>query len=93
MWFGQYVRPLLEAAALVLGAAALVLNRAEAAPGCALLGLTFALRILASMTAVILNEAAERPDTTPGELAALFFSSIPEGLGYRYAQVGKRRRL
>jgi hypothetical protein len=93
MWFGQYVRPLLEAAALVLGAVALVRNRVEAVPACALLGLTFALRILASMTAVILNEAAERPDTTPGELAALFFSSIPEGLGYRYAQVGKRRRL
>jgi glycosyltransferase involved in cell wall biosynthesis len=93
MWFGQYFRPLLEGAALVLALLALGLNRLEAAPGCALLGLTFALRILASMTAVILNEAAERPDTTPGELAALFFSSIPEGLGYRYAQVGKHRRL
>ena len=90
MWFGQYFRPLLEAAAIVLAVLALVLNRPEAVPGCALLGLTFALRILVSMTAVILNEAVERPGTTPGELAALFFSSIPECLGYRYAQVWKR---
>ena len=86
MWFGQYFRPLLEGAALVLALLALGLNRLEAAPGCALLGLTFALRILVSMTAVILNEAVERPDTTPGELAALFLSSIPECLGYRYAR-------
>ena len=86
MWFGQYLRPLLEGAGLVLALLALGLNRLEAAPACALLGLTFALRILASMTAVILNEAVERPDTTPGELAALFLSSIPECLGYRYAR-------
>ena len=86
MWFGQYFRPLLEGAALVLALLALGLNRLEAAPGCALLGLTFALRILVSMTAVILNEAVERPDTTPGELAVLFLSSIPECLGYRYAR-------
>ena len=91
MWFGRYFRPLLEAAALVLCLLALVLNRPEAPAGCALLGLTLALRILVSMTAVILNEAAEKPDTTPGELAALFFSSIPECLGYGYAQVWKRR--
>jgi hypothetical protein len=91
MWFDRYFRPLLEAAALAFGLVALVLNRLEAAPGCALLGLTFALRILVSMTAVILNEAVERPDTTPAELAALFFSSIPECLGYRYARVWKRR--
>jgi hypothetical protein len=83
MWFGQYFRPLLEAAALAFGLVALVLNRVEAYPYCALVGLTFALRILVSMTAVILNEAVERPDTTPGELSALFFSSIPECLALR----------
>ena len=92
MWFGQYFRPLLEASALVLGLLAFILNRVQASPGCALLGLTFALRILVSMTAVILNEAVEKPDTTPGQLAALFFSSIPECLGYRYAQFWKRSR-
>jgi glycosyltransferase involved in cell wall biosynthesis len=90
MWFSQYFRPVMEAAALVFGLLALVLNPLDAAPGCALLGLTLALRILVSMTAVILNEAVERPNTKPGELAVLFFSSIPECLGYRYAQAWKR---
>ena len=91
MWFSQYFRPVMEAAALGFGLLALVLNPLEAAPGCALLGLTLALRMLVSMTTVVLNEAVERPETTPGELAALFFISIPECLGYRYAQVWKRK--
>ena len=91
MWFGQYFRPLLEAAALVFALLALVLDRPEAYPGCALLGLTLALRILVSMTAVILNEAVARPDATPGELAALFFSSIYSPLRFFSYAVNWRR--
>jgi hypothetical protein len=91
LWYGQYVRPLLEGAALVLGVLAMLFDRLDASLGCALLGLAFVLRILVSMTVVILNEAVESPDTTPGELATLFLSSIPECLGYRYVQVWKRR--
>lgn len=79
----RFLLPLVETALLVLGAAA-------AAKGWVLpetLGLLVAaplvFEMLMSMTAVLLEQFAAGANAEPGQVASLFFSAIPENLGYR----------
>jgi hypothetical protein len=79
----RVLRPLLETAAYALLAVGLALGwvRWDLA---ALVGLSsIGMGILQSMAAAVLREMAEPGMSAPGQLARLFFASIPENLGYR----------
>ena len=75
--------PLLETAALILGGVALAMRWVGALELALLIAVPIVGEMLVSMTAVLLEQVAWDGDAEPGEAAALFFSAIPENLGYR----------
>jgi len=75
--------PLLETAALMVGAAALATGWVGARELALLIAVPMMGEVLVSMTAVLLERMAWEGDAEPGEVAALFFSAVAENLGYR----------
>jgi hypothetical protein len=75
--------PLLETAGLVLGGAAVAAGWVEPVNFAMLVAAPLVCEILVSMTAVLLEQLASGAVGEPRDLTALFFSAIPENLGYR----------
>jgi cellulose synthase/poly-beta-1,6-N-acetylglucosamine synthase-like glycosyltransferase len=79
----RLLRPLLETVAYILVVVGLVLHWFGPSLAFLVLLSSVAMGIVVSMGAVALRELAEYSGSDPGRLAALFFSAIPENLGYR----------
>ncbi len=77
---------LLETVALLAALGACIAGQAPWSMAGLVLLATAGAGILISMTAVVLRERVEPSGMAPGEIAALFFSAIPENLGYRQAR-------
>jgi cellulose synthase/poly-beta-1,6-N-acetylglucosamine synthase-like glycosyltransferase len=79
----RFVRPLLETAAYVLTLAGLAAGWVRWPLALLVLLSTAGMGMLLSMAAVSLRELAEYRGSDPARLARLFFSAIPENLGFR----------
>jgi len=78
-----YLDPFAETAVLVVAAAASVTGFVEPALAGLFLATALALKILVSMTGVLLAESAAPSSAGPGDLLQTFFATVPENLGYR----------
>jgi hypothetical protein len=79
----RVLRPLLETAAYILAAAGWLTGLVSPALAALVLVIGIGAGIVNSMAAVVLRELAAPSGMTPGLLAALFLTAIPENLGYR----------
>lgn len=79
----RLLRPLLETLAYVLVILSVVTGQMDGALVGFVLLSTIGIGILLSMAAVVLRELSEPRGTEPSVLASLFFTAIPENLGYR----------
>ncbi|HLK69066.1 MAG TPA: glycosyltransferase family 2 protein [Bryobacteraceae bacterium] len=77
------LRPLLETAAYVLVVFGLLTGSVDLAMAGLVLLSTVVMGILISMSGVVFRELAEFGASEPNHLARLFFSAVPENLGYR----------
>jgi hypothetical protein len=86
-FFGLYsvraLRPLLETAAYILAAAGWLTGLVSPALAGLVLVTGIGSGIVNSMAAVVLRELAAPSGVSPGYLAALFLTTVPENLGYR----------
>jgi len=78
-----YLDPFAETAVLVAAAAAWKPGFIGPVLVCLLLGSALALKILVSMTAVLLAESAAASSTSAADLLRNFLAAVPENLGYR----------
>jgi hypothetical protein len=86
-FFGLYgvrvLRPLLETAAYIFAAAGWFTGLVSPALAALVLVIGIGAGIVNSMAAVVLRELTAPSGMTPGSLALLFLTAIPENLGYR----------
>jgi hypothetical protein len=86
-FFGLYcvraLRPLVETVGYILAVAGWIAGVVPLALAALVLVISAGTGMVISMAAVVLRELAEPSRMAPGTLACLFFSAIPENLGYR----------
>jgi cellulose synthase/poly-beta-1,6-N-acetylglucosamine synthase-like glycosyltransferase len=79
----RFACPVAETVALLLTAVGLAMHWIDWNLAGVVLLATVAMGAVVSMGAVVLRELAEFAGSDPAQLAALFFATIPENLGYR----------